>query len=119
MIMETPESIAGEAFRAAGGAEIPNLGMKALTAMTEEGHKRGMKWTVCDVRRPLISVAKVVEAGNDVFLESKNPRIVNLKTKQVTKLKKKGGVYVLDLWVHADEKSAGMKAKEKVFHRPK
>ena len=83
--------------------------------MTEEGHKRTMKWVVCPVRRPLISVTKVVEAGNEVFMNRKNPRIVNTKTGQVTKLKKQGGVYVLDIWIE----NGDVPADNEGFARPK
>ena len=115
-VRETSESRGGECFKAAGGAEIPNLGVKKVTAVTQEGHKRVMEWVVCPVRRPLISVAKVVEAGNDVYLGSRSPRIVNTKTGQCTYLRKQGGVYVLDLWVHVDkEGKAGGKMKNDVF----
>ena len=64
-----------------------------------------MSWTVCEVQRPLISVAKMVEAGNKVYLEDKNPRVVNCKTGQATALRKQNGVFVLDLWVRTRAKA--------------
>ena len=44
-----------------------------------DGHVAGTTWQVADVKRPLMSVAKMVAAGNRVHLDSKNPRIVRPK----------------------------------------
>ena len=63
------------------------------------GQKRTMNWTVCAVRRPLISVSKMVEAGNKVLLEDVNPRVINSRTGQVTMLQKVNGVFTMDLWI--------------------
>ena len=86
-------------YRGAGGQEIAIKGKKKVQAMTNEGQKRTMNWTVCAVRRPLISVSKMVEAGNKVMLEDTNPRVINSKTGQVTKLQKVNGVFTMDLWI--------------------
>ena len=76
-----------------------------------EGHKRRMRWTVANVRRPLIAATSIAEAGNEIIL-GKNPRIVNCKTGQITKLRKEGGVYVVDIWIHvgnAEDQGGGSK----------
>ncbi len=46
-----------------------------------------------------MSVAKITQAGNDVYLSAKDPHIKNVRTGQKTKLRKEGKVYVIDLWV--------------------
>ena len=37
-----------------------------------DGHVAGSAWLVADVKRPLMSVAKMVAAGNRVQLDSKD-----------------------------------------------
>ena len=63
-----------------------------------DGHVAGTTWQVADVKRPLMSVAKMVAAGNRVHLDSKDPRIVRPKG-DVIPLRKAGNVFVVDLWV--------------------
>ena len=45
----------------------------------EVQHEAGRTWQVADVKRPLMSVAKMVAAGNRVHLDSRDPRIVRPK----------------------------------------
>ena len=58
-------------------------------------------WQVADVKRPLMSVAKIVAGGNRVHLDSKDPRIVRSKGDAILWLKA-GHVFVRDLWVRKD-----------------
>ena len=69
-----------------------------------DGHVAGTTWQVADVKRPLMSVAKMVAAGNRVHLDSKDPRIVRPKG-DVIPLRKAGNVFVVDLWVRKDATS--------------
>ena len=97
-VQPTEESKSGHSFRGAkkNGTPIRNLGEQVVLGITAEGQRRKMRWTVSDVRKPLISVTKLEEAGNEIVL-GKRPRIVHLKTGQATNLKKQSGVYTLDL----------------------
>ena len=67
----------------------------------EDGHVAGTTWQVADVKRPLMSVAKMVAAVNRVHLDSKDSRIVRPKG-DVIPLRKAGNVFVVDLWVRKD-----------------
>ena len=58
----------------------------------------------CKVRRLLLSVSKITAAGNIVHLSPNNAHIPNHKTRQVTKITKRGNVYVVDLWVKGPPK---------------
>ena len=51
--------------------------------------------------RPLMSVVKMVAAGNRVHLDSKDPRVVRQQG-DVLLLRKAGNVFVVDLWVRKD-----------------
>ena len=76
-----------------------------------DGHVKGSTWQVADVKRPLMSVAKMVPAGSRVHLDSKDPRTVRPKG-DVIPLRKAGNVFVIDLWVRKDATS-----RKPGFHR--
>jgi hypothetical protein len=95
-------SRAGGKYRAANGARIPNLGQVKVPFMNEEGDKCGIMFQVAEVERPLISATQLAASGNAVIIDSKGARIMNMKTKKVMKLVKRGGVYVLRMRVRAD-----------------
>jgi hypothetical protein len=86
---ESPGSRAGKRYLSATGEAIPNLGQKALYGKTREGQPRNITFQIAPVRKPLISVAKMGDAGNDVNLTDK-PHIRNRLT---------GKTFILDLWV--------------------
>ena len=69
-----------------------------------DGLMAGSTWQVADVKRPLMSVAKMVAARNRVHLDSKDPRIVRPKGDLIP-LRKDGNVFVIDLWVRKDATS--------------
>ena len=97
-MVESPGSKAGKRYLSATGEAIMNLGQKSLFSKTREGQAKNITFQVAPVRKPLISVAKMCEAGNDIFLTDK-PHIVNRATGQVTALRREGKTFVLDLWV--------------------
>ena len=43
-----------------------------MVIRTSEGQSRKSKWQICPVTRPLMSVARITEAGNRVYLDEKN-----------------------------------------------
>ena len=102
---------AGIGFRGAGGERIRNHGQRKFKVRMRGGHVAGTTWQVADVKRPLMSVAKMVAAGNRVHLDSKDPRIVRPKG-DVIPLRKAGNVFVVDLWVRKDATS-----RRPGFHR--
>ena len=65
-----------------------------------DGARGGKHVAKADVKRPLMSVAKMVAAGNRVHLDSKDPRIVR-PNGDVIPRRKAGNVFV-DLWVRKD-----------------
>eukprot|EP00972_Heterocapsa_arctica_P044464 6563990-Heterocapsa_arctica.AAC.1 len=67
-MVESPGSRPGKKYLSATGQEIPNLGQKALEGKTREGQGRSIVFQVAPVRKPIMSVAKMNEAGNDVNL---------------------------------------------------
>ena len=53
--------------------------------------------------KPLISMRKVVHAGNVVVLDEKNPHIRENRDGTVIELDVNNGLYTLDLWVCLNE----------------
>ena len=96
---ESEGSRMGKHFMAAGGAKIPNLGQKVVKFITEEGHERKIAFQVAKVNKVLVSVAKITEAGNDVYMNSVNPHIKSRRTGEIIKMRKENSVFVCDFWV--------------------
>ena len=87
---------------------VPNLGERIVSVQTSEGRDKKIKFQVADVGKILLSVDKLIEAGNEVRLSKENPCIQNKKSGEITKLTRKRGQFILELWVKTDQ----------VFHRP-
>ena len=63
-VESTPQSEAGEFFRAANGKKIPNEGQRMVSMMTREGAHRDMNFTVCPVTKALGSVSQMCRSGH-------------------------------------------------------
>ena len=68
-----------------------------------EGVHKCMKIRSASVAKPLISCEKVVQAGNVVVLDEKNPHIRNKRDGTVINLDVNNGMYIMDMWVCLDE----------------
>ena len=66
-LRETPQSKAGDFYRAANGNNIYHEGERAIPMMTQEGSPRDMRFTVCDVAEALGSVSKMCRTGHRVI----------------------------------------------------
>ena len=58
------------------------------------------------VTRPILAVSRLTEKGNDVSFFRTYGRIVNTKTKKAIRFYRKGGVYVLGLWIRTNSASS-------------
>ena len=88
---------------AANGEQIKDLGKKNIPFKTNEGIRRCITFRSANVVKPLISMQKVVRAGNVVVLDEKNPHIQNTRDGTVIKLDVSNGVYTMDMWICVDE----------------
>jgi hypothetical protein len=95
----SPWSRAGRGYRAANGTGIKNLGVVSVPFATAEGHRCGIPFQVAEVEQPLLSVAHLTSAGNRVELGSTEGRIVNLTTGRTIALERRGGVYILRMFL--------------------
>ena len=105
-IMPTPESERGEAWTCAGGKKIPKEGEIELEWFTNEGEKQKTKIKIGDISRTLISADKLLEKGNDVILSKNAPRIVK-RNGEVIRLKRKNGMFLMDMWYKVPMKESG------------
>lgn len=100
--IETREGIAfrkGVQYEVASGALIDNLGEKKFLGVSEEGTTRSITAQVCDVNKALLSVKRMVQAGNRIVFESAGGYIEDIGTGERLQLREQGGMYMLKMWV--------------------
>ena len=89
-------------YETANGDRIPNLGEKRFIAHTEEGLERKVTAQVADVSKALLSVKKIVAAGNRVVFDESS-YIEDKSTGSRTWLHEDNGMYMLKMWVKNGE----------------
>ena len=75
------------------------MGEKKSVAVDEGGTTRKMTAQVTDVSKPLLSVSKIVQAGNRVVFAKEGSYVEDDETGERMYLKESGGMYMLKLWV--------------------
>ena len=88
----------GVEYEVANGSTIPNLGEKKFRGFSSEGQGKDITAQVCDVNKALLSVRKIVAAGNKVIFEKQGAYIEDPGGRQIW-LEEKQGMYMLKLWV--------------------
>jgi len=74
--------------------------------VTNEGEQQKTKIKIGDISRTLISANKLLEKGNDVILSKNAPRIVK-KNGEVIRLRRKNGMFLMDMWYKVPMKESG------------
>jgi hypothetical protein len=92
-------SRAGRGYRAANGTPIKNLGQVTVKFATAAGDRCSIPFQVAGVEQPLLSVAHLTSAGNRVELGHDSGRVVNLTTGRAIALERRGGVYIMRMFV--------------------
>ena len=100
-VTEGIKSKRGVEYEVANGVKIPNLGEKRFVAESAEGVRRNITAQVCDVNKALLSVKKVVAAGNRVVFEEEGGYIEDRLTGDCMWLEEAGGMYMLSMWVES------------------
>ena len=102
-IQESAASRAGVQYAVANADEIPNLGEKLFSVVTEEGTVRGMRTQVDDVSKALQSVRALVRTGRVVvFDDGENGAdhyILNRATGEINIVRDDGLNYIMKLYV--------------------
>ena len=109
-LKETPQSQAGEFFRAANGQKIHNHGEKVVSMITKEGAKRDMRFTVCDVSKALGSVSQMCRTGHRVVFnppwDASGSYIQHIQSGEKMWLEEQKGLYVLNTKVAPVERQS-------------
>jgi hypothetical protein len=98
-MVPSPWSRAGRGYRAANGTGIKNLGQVSVRFATVEGDKCSIPFQVAEVDQPLLSVAHLTAAGNRVELGHTDGRIVNTISGRSIALERRGGVYIMKMFL--------------------
>ena len=100
--MDLVEGVAykrGVKYEVANGIRIPNLGEKKFTGITENGIAREITAQVCEVNKPLLSVSKIVAAGNRLVFDPNDSCIEDIESGEKVLLKNQGGMYIIKMQV--------------------
>ena len=98
----------GVKYEVANGEVIPNLGQKELCCVTDcEQLRRRVVAQVCDVSKPLMSVHRLVAAGNTVVFSPSGSFIQDGATQEQIWLHEQGGMFMAKMWVPRDPAAAG------------
>ena len=89
----------GLAFSGPDGSEIPNLGEQDASWESDEGINCKMVIQLSDVDRILLSGTELADNGFEIALRKRDGFIKNLRTGKTIKLLRKGGVYIVRMWV--------------------
>ena len=98
-MIETERSKEGKGFVAANNTTIEHYGMRKLKGQGDEFQPLGMIAQVAKVKSTLISVRRMLEAGNRVHFEPGNCYIEHMTTGARTNIIEKNGSYEIGFWV--------------------
>ena len=84
----------------ATGELIPNLGKKKFQAVGQEGVTRSITALVCAVNKALMSVKKVMRAGNRVVFDEEGTLIEDKVTGEKIWATHDGGMFMVMMWVN-------------------
>ena len=100
--VETKEGAAsrrGVEYEIATGERIPNLGEKRFVGVSEEGVTRSITAQVCSVNKALMSVKRVMKAGNGVVFDEDGTYVEDKQTGERIWAKEDGGMFMVRMWV--------------------
>ena len=101
-IRESVGSRTGHVYHTADGSKLPNLGEKVLHVQTENYDDFTMTMQMANVKKPLMSVSKVCDAGtgqNFVAFTAEGGYIWHADRGKYTSFRREGGVYPLKTWI--------------------
>ena len=110
-LYDTPQSQAGDYYRAANGNKIYHEGERIVSMMTQEGSLRDMTFTVCDVSKALGSVSQMCRTGRRVVFNppwnASGSYIEHVDIGERMWLQEEGGLYVSKTKVAPASKQIG------------
>ena len=100
-LMQGAANKRGVEYEVANGEKIQNLEEEKFVGTSEEGTERNMTAQVCDINKALLSVKRVVKAGNRVVFDEDGSYIEDKQTGEKMWMEENNGMYILKLWVRA------------------
>jgi len=94
-----PASKSGVKYSTANGEVLDNEGEKHMFMSSAEGVNRAMTAQVTEVNKPLLSVSKMVKAGNTVIFSPEGSYIYDGYTGETMSLEESKGLYWLKVWI--------------------
>ena len=101
-VFETEDSRKGIGFVAANGTRMENYGGTRVK-FEKDGKTKMMNFQVTDCKKPLASVAKIIERGNRVVFDEEESYILNKLTGEKIKLERERGTFVMVVEFEVDE----------------
>ena len=101
-VVPSAMSRAGGSYRVANGQRVPNIGQQSVHFQTDEGFPGGLLFQTANIERPLISASQLAASGNNVVFSKTGGTIVHEQSGRRTTLHKRGGIYVLRMWLPTD-----------------
>jgi len=101
-VKPTSDSERGIGFVAANGSRMENYGGTQVK-FEKYGKVRAMNFEVTDCKKPLASVAKIVDRGNRVVFDQDESYIFNKQTGEKIILERERGTFVMLVEFEVDE----------------
>ena len=106
----------GVEYEVADGGSIQNLGERRCLVGNDHNHTiNRLDLQVTEVHKPLLSVAKMVDAGQRVVFDRQGAYIEDTKTGNRIPMERRGGIYEIRLWA----KQFNAKNEKAGFTRPR
>ena len=95
----TERSKNGDGYLAANNSVIPHYGMRKLRGQSDAYKPMTMIAQVAGVKSALVSVHRLLEAGNRVHFERGNCYVEHVKSKIRTNMIERNGTFEVGFWV--------------------
>ena len=96
---ETERSKMGAGYLAANNSVIKHYGVKRMRGKSDSFRPMSMVAQVADVKSTLVSVHRLLEAGNRVHFESGNCYVEHVKSKVRTEIVENKAAFEVGVWV--------------------
>ena len=85
---------------------------------TEQGVTHGLTAKAGSVGKTLLSGDRLIEAGYDIILNKKNPRLVHQTSREVVQLERRNRMFIMKMWVYVKVSKSVVDTDTAGFTRP-
>ena len=89
---------ASQRYWTASGETVGNQGVKVVRSRTQGGRLVEMRCQIANVAKPLNSVSKICDKGDEVVFQASGGYVRNIENCAKIPFKGREGVYVLSTW---------------------